>query len=328
MMSLSAGRNILILQRMSFSTSASRRAVLDGKKVADKILEKVKSDVDRLKDVGCIPRLIPIQVEGDPASNVYLTKKVETAKKVGIRCEIQRLPANSTYQDVMEVLLQLNKNTEVHGIIVQLPLPEGVNEQMICNAVDPHKDVDGFTAKNLGYLVQALEAKVTTNSFLPCTPLGVKYILEEAFEGKSMAGKKAVVLGRSLNVGLPIFLILHADPRKGGFGLTTTICHRDTVDNAPHLKEADVIVSAVGIPNLVRPEMVKPGAIIVDVGLNRIKDENTGKMRLCGDVAREVQDLEDVRVTPVPGGVGPCTVACLLHNTVLAAKRSMMKPSL
>jgi methylenetetrahydrofolate dehydrogenase(NAD+)/5,10-methenyltetrahydrofolate cyclohydrolase len=329
---MSCGRSTLLavghkVAAATFSTTTSRNGIISGKKVADNILAEVKADAEKLRNLGCVPCLAPILLGDDPASNVYIRKKIEAARQSGIKCDLQRLPADASFADVMKLLADLNRNHDVHGIIVQLPLPSHLDEQIVCNSVNPAKDVDGFTAQNLGYLVQAVEAKITTTSYVPCTPLAVKYILQYAFDGKDMKGKKAVVLGRSLNVGLPIALILHADGRKGGFDMTTTICHRETEDIKEHIKEADVVVTAVGIPDLVTPEMIKSGAIIVDVGLNRIKDEATGKTRLCGDVARAVQDMEGVRVTPVPGGVGPCTVACLLQNTVLSAKRSMLRTS-
>ncbi len=310
------------------SCARARATVIDGKQVAKDMLEPLKAKVQRLKDLHVRPCLAPVLVGNDPSSEAYIKRKVKAAHSVGVDIRMERLPEEATTDVVLSTLQKLNNDATVHGIILQLPLPPHLSELMLCNSVDPTKDVDGFTTRNLGSLVQSLQARLSTTSFIPCTALAVMRLLlwHTGNRPETLASKRAAVLGRSLNVGLPIAMLLLADAKKGGFDLTTTVCHRCTVDLEKHTQNADVIVSAVGIPGLVKPDMVKPGAVVIDVGLTR-KEDAEGKVKLVGDVDPDVMEVAGA-MTPVPGGVGPCTVAGLLHNTVLAAERSMLSFSL
>lgn len=290
-------------------------AVISGQEIADRILDRVRRSVSKLKRP---PLLVSVLVGDDAESLVYTGKKREAAARVGISMDVMRLPTDVTADRLCDKIDGLNRDGGVHGVIVQLPLPEHLDEIRTCNLVAPEKDVDGFTAHSLGSLVQSANSNV---SFLPSTALAVRELLSASarrMETK-LAGKRAVVIGRSLNVGLPIALLLQADSKKGGFDLTTTICHRSTRDLAAVTREADVLVCAAGVRKLVAGDAVKPGAIVIDVGLNRVLLSG-GKSRIFGDVCPDVADVA-AAVTPVPGGVGPCTVACLLYNTALAADR-------
>jgi len=259
------------------------------------------------------PQLVAVLVGNNPASKVYLKKKQEAARYCGLRSQIVECDNNINRSKLLGLINDLNQDNDVHGVIVQLPLPSHLSEIDICNAVHPNKDVDGFTQKNLGKLIQNSKDP----SLVPCTALAVKRILSTV--GCSTFGKRAVVIGRSHNVGLPISIILGADTNKGGFDMTVVSCHRAT---SPHnlvevCQTADVIVSAVGAANLVNASMIKPGAVLIDVGQSKIRTPEGNK--LVGDFNEDVMKTASV-VTPVPGGVGPCTVACLMHNTLLAAR--------
>lgn len=235
---------------------------------------------------------------------------------MGIDSTTRNLPDTISEEELLEIIDELNQSDKVDGILVQLPLPHHIHERRICNAVSCDKDVDGFNEKNVGRLC------LDMNTLIPCTPLGVQELLKRT--GIETFGKNAVVVGRSKNVGMPISMLLHADGRNDtdAMDATVTICHRFTPPEelARFCKSADIIVSATGVPGLIRADMVKPGACVIDVGITRIKDDITGKTRLVGDV-----DFDEVRkvaghITPVPGGVGPMTVAMLMKNTIIAAK--------
>jgi len=310
-------RNIL-----KFASNQSRRSLatlIKGKDAAKKIMSQVNQDLDSLKKFGIQPKLV-VGVVGDVAeSRIYLDRKKAAALKAGIAFEERQIPDNVDMPTILKTIEDLNQDRSVHGIIVQLPIPRHLDEQLVCNTVATEKDVDGFTSKNLGNLVQGVGLG---NSFVPCTPLAVLKILQNCIPDAEYMGKNAVVAGRSHNVGLPIAMILQADHIKGGLDLTTTICHRYTPndDMIKAVEKADVVVSAAGVPGLIKPEYVKPGAIVIDVGINRIYDHETKKAKIVGDVDPKVAEVAGY-MTPVPGGVGPCTVACLLYNTVIAAKR-------
>jgi len=297
--------------------------MIDGKAVTAKILGQVEQDIQKLASMGIQPSLVPVVVGKVPESEVYIKHKVKAAAKAGLDCRVLRLPEGTDQFSLLGHIDSLNKDPNVHGIIVQLPLPPHMDEQVVCNAVDMTKDVDGFTTKNLGSLVQGVG--LVGGSFVPCTPLAVLKILQTSVD-IPFKGLNAVVAGRSHNVGLPIAVILAADAIKGGLDLTTTICHRYTPPEqlAEAVAKADVVVTAAGVPNLITKDMVKPGACVVDVGINRVVDPTSGKAKIVGDVAPDVADVAGW-MTPVPGGVGPCTVACLLYNTVMAAKYAHLK---
>ena len=268
---------------------------MDGKALAARIRGQVAEDVRPLGRLG----LATILVGDDPASHVYIRLKHEAAEEAGIEAIDRRLPADVTEGELLELVARLNDDVAVDGILVQLPLPEHVDEAAVLRAVDPLKDVDGYHPYNAGHLYAGRPTLV------PATPVGIMSLLAE-YE-IPLTGARAVVVGRSLIVGKPTALLLlqaHA---------TVTVCHSRTVDLGRHTREADVLVAAVGIPGVIEPEMVKPGAAVVDVGINRTE------VGLVGDVDPRAAERAAF-ITPVPGGVGPMTVASLLANTVLAAR--------
>ncbi len=314
--------------------------------MADRILEPLKEEVEKMRYYSVRPCLATVMVGSDcAASKVYLARKRRAAEKVGVKIQETLLPRDVSRAELLRTINELNLSAAVHGVLLQLPLPEpdlAAHELELCNAVDPRKDVDGFTARNLGAAVQRQPAlSLGHTAFYPCTPLAVKNILVHiaalqagggsGIDGigeeecrRTFAGRRAVVLGRSHNVGAPLCLMLLSDVSKGGFDMTTTSCHRASGADAVRdvVSQADVVVSAVGRAGLVTADMVKPGAVVVDVGLTRTSLDN-GRVRVEGDVHPDVAEVASF-MTPVPGGVGPCTVACLMHNVVLAAKRSML----
>ena len=295
--------------------------LIKGQDAAKKILSQVSQDLELLSKSGIQPKLVPVVVGDVAESRIYLNNKKKAAIKAGLDFEEKILPENVDMPTMLKTLDDLNKDPNVHGIIVQLPLPKHLDEFVICNSVMTSKDVDGFTIKNLGNLVQGVGLG---DSFVPCTPLAAYKILQTCVPNADYMGKNAVVAGRSHNVGLPIAMILSHDHIKGGLDLTTTICHRYTPYEklVEAVSKADVVVSACGVPGLIQKHFVKPGAIVIDVGINRIIKD--GKPKIVGDVDAEVKEVAGF-MTPVPGGVGPCTVACLLYNTVIAAKRQTTK---
>ncbi|XP_016981891.1 bifunctional methylenetetrahydrofolate dehydrogenase/cyclohydrolase, mitochondrial isoform X3 [Drosophila rhopaloa] len=292
--------------------------IINGNEIAKEIRGQLKQELKDLVDSGNpVPHLTAVIVGEDPASEKYVQNKMNACLEVGISSETKRLPASTTQEELLQLIAELNKDQRVTGVLVQLPVPEHINERTICNAVDVDKDVDGFNELNIGRLALDMDGIV------PATPLGVKRLLEH--QNIETHGRNAVVVGRSKNVSLPMAILLHADGKYATKALdaTVTICHRYTPPKelARHCRQADIIVVAVGKPGLITKDMVKPGACVIDVGINRIKDEKTGKFKLVGDV-----DFEEVRqvaghITPVPGGVGPMTVAMLLHNTLKTAKK-------
>lgn len=276
--------------------------ILDGKTLAADIRSKVKSVVQTLETHGVQTTLAVVLVGDDPASQVYVRNKIKACADTGIRSLEFRMPAETTQQELLSKIAELNADTNVDGILVQLPLPSQINSEAVISAIDPTKDVDGFHVGNAGALLTGKEG------FIPCTPFGVMRLIE--LSGVDPSGKTAVVVGRSNIVGKPMGLLLLAA------NATVTIAHSRTPDLAAVTRSADILVAAVGRAKLIKANMVKPGAVVIDVGMNR--DEN-GK--LCGDV-----DFDEVKavaghITPVPGGVGPMTIAMLMHNTVTAAQK-------
>jgi methylenetetrahydrofolate dehydrogenase (NADP+) / methenyltetrahydrofolate cyclohydrolase len=270
-------------------------AIIDGKAIAARVREQVAEDVKELGHVG----LATILVGDDPASDIYIRRKHEAATEVGIEADDLRLPAETSEEELLDVVARLNADDDVDGILVQLPLPSQIHEPRVIQAVSPVKDVDGFHPVNAGLLY------LGTPGHVPATPLGIMELL--AASSIAVAGSRAVVIGRSAIVGKPAaHLLLHANA-------TVTICHSRTVELGRHTLDADILVAAVGVPALVSPDMVGSGATVIDVGMNRT---DAG---LVGDVDPGVLDVAG-HMTPVPGGVGPMTIALLLRNAVRAAR--------
>jgi methylenetetrahydrofolate dehydrogenase (NADP+)/methenyltetrahydrofolate cyclohydrolase len=303
-----------------------RAAVLDGARVAAEIKGEVAADVERLKrERGVQPCLFVVRVGDDPASEVYVRNKVKTSAELGLRSEQRWLPAETSEDALLAEIATLNAREDVDGILVQLPLPARVDERRVIESVDPLKDVDGFHPLNVGRMILGAPALVS------CTPAGIYELLVR--EGINLRGAHAVVVGRSHIVGRPMAqLLLRADA-------TVTICHSRTRDLAEHTRRADVLVCAIGVPAFIRGAHVKPGAVVVDVGMNRVTDESIARelfgeraetrveairrrgYTLVGDVHPAEVERVASRLTPVPGGVGPLTVAMLMRNTVTAARR-------
>ena len=276
---------------------------IDGKAIAAAVRAELKEQVAAMTAAGNTPGLAVILVGDDPASRVYVNNKEKACADVGIRSEEFTLPADTTQEQLLELVDTLNKRRDIHGILCQLPLPSHLDDTAVIAAIAPEKDVDAFHAANAGHIM------IGDYTFLPCTPAGVMELLHRS--GIEVAGKHCVVIGRSNIVGKPMaMLLLHENA-------TVTICHSRTQNLAEICRGADVLVAAVGRPKFVTGDMVKPGAAVIDVGINR--DEN-GK--LCGDVDAESVEPVAGWLTPVPGGVGPMTIAMLLKNTVTAAQNS------
>lgn len=276
--------------------------ILDGKALAAEIRAEVKAQVDDLQQKGVHTALAVVLVGDDPASQVYVRNKIKACGEAGIKSLEFRMPSETTQEALLAKIAELNADDTVDGILVQLPLPRQINAEAVIAAIDPAKDVDGFHTANAGALVTGKEG------FVPCTPFGVMRLIEKS--GVDPAGKAAVIVGRSNIVGKPMALLLLAA------NATVTVAHSKTPDLGAVTRTADILVAAVGRVKLIKADMVKPGAIVIDVGMNR--DEN-GK--LCGDV--DFASVKDVagHITPVPGGVGPMTIAMLLQNTVIAARK-------
>ncbi|XP_028688200.2 bifunctional methylenetetrahydrofolate dehydrogenase/cyclohydrolase, mitochondrial isoform X1 [Macaca mulatta] len=292
--------------------------VISGRKLAQEIKQEVRQEVEEWVASGNKrPHLSVILVGENPASHSYVLNKTRAAADVGINSETIVKPASISEEELLNLINKLNNDDNVDGLLVQLPLPEHIDERKICNAVSPDKDVDGFHVINVGRMC------LDQYSMLPATPWGVWEIIKRT--GIPTLGKNVVVAGRSKNVGMPIAMLLHTDgahERPGG-DATVTISHRYTPKEQlkKHTILADIVISAAGIPNLITADMIKEGAAVIDVGINRVHDPVTAKPKLVGDV-----DFEGVRqkagyITPVPGGVGPMTVAMLMKNTIIAAKK-------
>jgi methylenetetrahydrofolate dehydrogenase (NADP+)/methenyltetrahydrofolate cyclohydrolase len=287
--------------------------VIDGKAFAAGLRGRVAAEVAQLKaDRGLIPGLAVVLVGEDAASQVYVRNKGEQTKEAGMHSVTHRLPETTSQGELLALVGELNNDPAIHGILVQFPVPDHISQAAVVAAISPDKDVDGLHVINAGRLASGLPA------LTPCTPLGCMMLLRDALG--ELSGKRAVVIGRSNLVGKPIAqLLLQAD-------CTVTIAHSRTKDLAALCREADILVAAVGRPEMVRGDWIKPGAAVIDVGMNRIPARDpeaaaAGKTRLVGDVAFDEAMAVAGWVTPVPGGVGPMTVACLLQNTLTAAKR-------
>jgi len=284
--------------------------LLEGKPVADQILAEAAAEVSRLKSKGTTPLLAVVMVGDDPASQSYVAGKQKACARLGILSETYRMPATVSMDELLDVVEGLNRRPQVHGILVQSPLPVGLDEARVVEAIDPSKDVDGFHPLNIGRMMAGRE------SLLPCTPAGIVELLLR--NGIDPAGKHAVIVGRSNIVGRPLANLLS---RKGrGGDATVTLCHSKTKDLASYTRQADILVAAVGKPAAITADMVKDGAVVVDVGVNRVPDSKEKKgYKLVGDVDFKEVSKKASAITPVPGGVGLMTVAMLMRNTAKAA---------
>jgi len=287
--------------------------IIDGKQVAADMRAELKAEVAELKKKGIVPGLGVILVGEDPASKSYVTAKERACEDIGIYSDDNRLDAKTSQKELMALVEKMNNDPKINGILVQLPLPDGLNESEVLLAIDPAKDVDGFHPVNVGKMV------VGEKAFLPCTPHGVIQLLIRS--GVTIKGAEVVVVGRSNIVGKPVANMLIQKNDKGN--ATVTVCHTRTKDLASHVKRADIIIAAAGRPNTVTADMVKDGAVVIDVGVNRVEDATKMKgYRLVGDVDFEAVKEKASLITPVPGGVGPMTITMLLYNTVESAKRA------
>jgi len=284
--------------------------IIDGKGFAATLVETVTAEAKIIAaKIGRVPSLAVVLVGEDPASAVYVRNKIATTTTAGMRSIEHRLDASTRQDDLIALITMLNDDDAIDGILVQLPLPEQIDEGAVINAIRPDKDVDGFHVVNAGLLATGQEALV------PCTPYGCLRLLQNQLG--DLSGKHAVVVGRSNIVGKPMAQLLLAS------NCTVTIAHSRTRDLATICRQADILVAAVGRPNMITADYIKPGATVIDVGINRVKttDDGTGKSRLTGDVDFAGASVVAGAITPVPGGVGPMTIACLLRNTLVAASR-------
>ncbi len=287
--------------------------IIDGKQIAADIREELKTEVAALKERGIVPGLGVILVGEDPASKSYVSAKEKACEAIGIFSDDNRLPADTTQGQLLERVEQMNKDPKINGILVQLPLPKHIDEAAVLMAIDPDKDVDGFHPMNVGKMM------VGEDTFLPCTPHGVLQMLMRS--GVETSGAHVVVVGRSNIVGKPVANMLLQ--KKEGANATVTLCHTRTKDLSVHTKQADIIIAASGWPNTVTADMVKAGAVVIDVGVNRVEDPSRERgYRLVGDVDFDAVKEVASKITPVPGGVGPMTITMLLFNTVDSAKRA------
>lgn len=280
--------------------------IIDGLAVAKRIRASIADHAADMKarQGGIVPGLAVVLVGDDPASQVYVRNKNRVCEEVGFRSYSHTLPASTTEIELLKLIADLNKNPQVNGILIQLPLPDHINERTILNAIEPIKDVDGFHPVNVGRQATGLMG------LAPCTPSGCMILLNEVMS--DLGGKKALVVGRSNIVGKPMaMMLLQAS-------CTVTIAHSRTIDLPSECRTADIIVAAVGRPEFIKGEWIKPGAVIIDVGINRVVNPETEKHKLCGDVEFAAACERASAITPVPGGVGPMTIACLMQNTLQA----------
>jgi len=287
--------------------------IIDGKQIAADMRAELKAEVAKLKQQNIIPGLGVILVGEDPASQSYVTAKERACDDMGIYSDDNRLPADTSQAELMALVKKMNNDPKINGILVQLPLPEGLNESEVLLAIDPAKDVDGFHPMNVGKMV------VGERAFLPCTPHGVIQLLIRS--GVTIKGAEVVIVGRSNIVGKPLMNMLIQKNATGN--ATVTVCHTRTKDLSVHTKRADIVIAAAGRPNTITADMVKQGVVVIDVGVNRVEDATKKKgYRLVGDVDFEAVKEKASLITPVPGGVGPMTITMLLYNTVESAKRA------
>jgi len=287
--------------------------IIDGKQIAADMRAELKAEVAKLKQKNIIPGLGVILVGEDPASLSYVTAKEQACDDMGIYSDNRRLVADTPQAELMALVEKMNKDPKINGILVQLPLPEGLNESEVLVGIDPAKDVDGFHPVNVGKMV------VGEQAFLPCTPHGIIQLLIRS--GVKIEGADVVIVGRSNLVGKPLANMLIQ--KKPNANATVTVCHTRTKNLSSHTKRADILIAAAGRPNTVTADMIKEGAVVIDVGVNRVEDSTKKRgFRLVGDVDFEAVKEKASLITPVPGGVGPMTITMLLYNTVESAKRA------
>lgn len=287
-------------------------SVLDGKSCSAAVESSLVPRINACVNAGITPHLAVVIVGDDPASHVYVGAKIRACKRLGIKSSHIELPESTSEAELRNIITELNHDTDVHGILVQSPLPQHMDEEALTDLIHPSKDVDGFHPVNLGRLVQS-----RNDCLIPCTPNGVMRLLEWA--GIETNGKTALVIGRSRNVGMPQAILL----ASRGADATVTIGHSRTADLKLQCQQADIVVAAVGRPNMVKKSWIKPGAVVVDVGINRVDDETSERgYLLVGDVEKSANEVASW-ITPVPGGVGPMTVAMLMENTVAAAENML-----
>ncbi|HDP35199.1 MAG TPA: bifunctional methylenetetrahydrofolate dehydrogenase/methenyltetrahydrofolate cyclohydrolase FolD [Candidatus Hydrogenedentes bacterium] len=287
--------------------------IIDGKKISAAILADLRRDIAMLRDKGVTPGLAVVLAGADPASEVYVKAKRRTCAEIGVESFSHDLPENCTEKRLLKLIDKLNGDSRVHGILVQLPLPRHISEKRVLEAILPEKDVDGFHPVNVGRLLNGEEC------FASCTPAGCQALLQRS--GYDPAGKHVVIVGRSNIVGKPLAALLIQ--KAAGANATVTICHSRTRNIGKFTREADILVAAMGVPEFIKPRMVRKGAIVIDVGVNRIPDQTRKSgTRLVGDVAFAGVAKKARAITPVPGGVGPMTIAMLMSNTVKAACRA------
>jgi methylenetetrahydrofolate dehydrogenase (NADP+)/methenyltetrahydrofolate cyclohydrolase len=293
--------------------------IIDGKKVSEDIYSALKSEVDSIKAAGGkVPHLAAVLVGNNPASQTYVAAKVKACEQVGYGSTLIKLDADTTEDVLLKTIHELNNNADIEGFIVQLPLPAHIDENKITQAIAPNKDVDGFHPTNLGRMVLNLPA------YLPATPFGIVKLLE-AYQIPTL-GKHCVVIGRSHIVGSPMSILLARNSNPGN--CTVTLCHSRSADLSHHTRQADIIILAIGKPYFLKKEMIKEGAVVIDVGISRVESTTTKSgFKLAGDA-----DYEDIAekcsyITPVPGGVGPMTIASLMYNTLLACRKEIYPAS-
>lgn len=290
--------------------------IIDGIAISEEIRSELEEKVARLSANGTTPGLGVILVGDNPASRSYVTAKERACERIGIYSDDNRMPADTSEADLLNKIDQMNQNPRIHGILVQLPLPKHIDESTILLAIDPAKDVDGFHPMNVGKMM------IGEETFFPCTPHGVVQMLMRS--GIETAGKHVVVVGRSNIVGKPVANMLLQ--KKEGANATVTLCHTGTTDLGSFTRQADILIAASGWPNTITTDMIKPDAVVIDVGVNRVQDASKKNgYRLVGDVDFDGASTVASHITPVPGGVGPMTITMLLYNTVLSAEMDIRK---
>ncbi len=288
--------------------------IIDGKAIAREMQEELKVQIAELKDKGVTPGLAAVLVGDNPASQTYVRSKEKACERVGVYSDVRKLPADLPEKDLVALVEELNNDPKIHGILVQLPLPKHIDESKVLLAINPDKDVDGFHPVNVGKMV------VGEPGFLPCTPHGIQMLLIRS--GIETKGKHVVVVGRSNIVGKPIANILLQ--KKEGANAIVTVVHTAATDMSYFIRQADILIVAVGRPEMITADMVKEGVVVIDVGINRVDDPSRERgYRLTGDVDFAGVSEKASHITPVPGGVGPMTITMLLHNTVESARRTL-----
>ncbi|NYT10977.1 MAG: bifunctional methylenetetrahydrofolate dehydrogenase/methenyltetrahydrofolate cyclohydrolase FolD [Methanomassiliicoccales archaeon] len=288
--------------------------IISGKDVSSEIKEELKGRIASLKEKGVTPGLVVILVGEDPASQVYVRMKGKACEELGLYSDTKRFPEDLPEDELLKLIDELNEDPRVHGILVQLPLPKHIDENKVLLRIKPEKDVDGFHPVNVGKML------IGEPGFLPCTPHGVQELLTRS--GNDPEGKHVVIVGRSNIVGKPVAAILMQ--KKKGANATITVCHSRTKDLPAMCRQADILIAAMGVPKFIKENMVKEGAVVIDVGVNRVDDPEAKRgYRLVGDVDFEPVAAKASAITPVPGGVGPMTIVMLMMNTIISAENTL-----